>query len=289
MKVFNSLKAGIIRSYKYWKAAVIVWLVSLLLVSVVAIPMKAALLEGLGKSAITENLRDGIDIEVFADLGANLGSLSSYFSSGLFMALLVGYVINVFFAGGLFNGVKGSSACTSLGDFFRASAKNFWSFLYISLIISFITLLLVILIVIIPVAVVSQTEGSSDVAVFRTFVFFSSFFLFVLILILLVADYARAWQVLHDRDVCFKAIGFGFSHTFRTFFASYPLMLIIVTIHALYGWLILSILPGFKPVTGSGIILLFIISQLFFFIKVLLRTWRYGSVTRMMEINALLD
>ena len=58
MKVFNSLKAGIIRSYKYWKAAVIVWLVSLLLVSVVAIPMKAALLEGLGKSAITENLRD---------------------------------------------------------------------------------------------------------------------------------------------------------------------------------------------------------------------------------------
>jgi hypothetical protein len=287
MKVFNSLKAGIIRSYKYWKAAVIVWLVSLLLVSVVAIPMKAALLGGLGKSTITENLRDGINIGVFADLGANFGSLSSYFSSGLFMALLVGYVINVFFAGGLFNGVKGSSANTSLGDFFRVSAKHFWSFLYISLIISFITLLLVILIVIIPVAVVSQSEGSSDVVVFRTFILLSSFFLFVLILILLVADYARAWQVLHDRNACFKAIGFGFSHTFRTFFSSYPLMLIIVIIHALYGWLIFNILSGFKPVTWFGIILLFIISQLFFFIKVLLRTWRYGSVTRMMEINSL--
>lgn len=289
MKVFNSLKAGIIRSVKSWKAAVIVWLVSLILVSVVAIPLKTALLEGLGKSTITEKLRDGINIEVFADLGANLGSFSSYFSSGLFMALLVGYVINVFFAGGLFNGIKELSVNLSSGDFFRASAKNFWSFLCISLVISLITLLLAILIIVIPIVIVSQAEGSSDVSVFRTFVFLSSFFLFVLILILLVADYARAWQVLHEKNACFKALGFGFSHTFRTFFSSYPLMLIILTFQALYGWLILSILPGIKPVSGFGIILLFLISQLFFLIKILLKTWRYGSVTRMMEINALPD
>lgn len=289
MKVFNSLKAGIIRSVKYWKAAVIVWLVSLILVSVVAIPLKTALLEGLGKSTITEKLRDGINIEVFADLGANLGSFSSYFSSGLFMALLVGYVINVFFAGGLFNGIKELSVNLSSGDFFRASAKNFWSFLCISLVISLITLLLAILIIVIPIVIVSQAEGSSDVSVFRTFVFLSSFFIFVLILILLVADYARAWQVLHEKNACFKALGFGFSQTFRTFFSSYPLMLIILTFQALYGWLILSILPGIKPVSGFGIILLFLISQLFFLIKILLKTWRYGSVTRMMEINALPD
>lgn len=40
-----------------------------------------------------------------------------------------------------------------------------------------------------------------------------------------------------------------------------------------------------KPVTGGGVVLLFILSQLLFFIKILLKGWRYGSVTKLMEIN----
>lgn len=40
-----------------------------------------------------------------------------------------------------------------------------------------------------------------------------------------------------------------------------------------------------KPVTGGGVVLLFILSQLLFFIKILLKGWRYGSVTMLMEIN----
>ena len=57
-------------------------------------------------------------------------------------------------------------------------------------------------------------------------------------------------------------------------------------IQALYGWLVLSIITGMKPVTGVGVFLLFILSQLLFFIKILLKGWRYGSVTRLMEINS---
>jgi hypothetical protein len=105
-------------------------------------------------------------------------------------------------------------------------------------------------------------------------------------IIILVADYARAWQVTNESNACFRAIGFGFSQTFRTFLSSYPLMIILLTVQLLYGWLVLSILPGLKPLTGGGVLQLFLLSQFLFFIKILLKAWRYGSVTSMMEQNS---
>jgi hypothetical protein len=49
------------------------------------------------------------------------------------------------------------------------------------------------------------------------------------------------------------------------------------------GILILLILPAWKPVTGRGVFLLLIISQLLLYARLLLKNWRYASVTSMME------
>jgi hypothetical protein len=149
-----------------------------------------------------------------------------------------------------------------------------------------IILLMAVLIIVLPVSIASQSESSPDGGAFKTAIIVTSFFLLVLTLLLLVADYARAWQVSNDNNACFKAIGFGFRQTFRTFFSSYTLMLIMLLVQVLYVRLVLSILTGMKPVKEGGIIILFLISQLFFFIKVLLKTWRYGSVTKLMELDS---
>jgi hypothetical protein len=288
MKIFISIKAGLLRSLKSWNGILIICLCSLLLVSLVAIPLKGALKSGFGNSMITEMLKNGINVEVFADLGATFRSIFSSFSSGLFMSLLVGFLINSFLSGGLFNSLKGLSEKFSAAEFFKASARNFWSFFIITFIISVIIILLIIILIAIPVTIVSQNEIASEGAAFRTGIIATSIFLLFLPILLLVADYARAWQVLHEKDAGFKAVGFGFSRTFRTFISSYCLMLILMIIQALYGWLVLSIIAGMKPVTGGGVFLLFILSQLLFFIKILLKGWRYGSVTRLMEINSVI-
>ena len=288
MKIFIPIKAGLLRTSKSWKGILIIWLCSLLLVSLVAIPLKGALKSGFGNSMITELLKNGINIEVFADLGANFRSIFSSFSSGLFMSVLVGFIINSFLSGGLFNSLKGLSEKFSATEFFKASARNFWSFFIITFIISVITLLLIIIIIVIPVTIVSQNEVTSEGAAFRTAVIVTSIFLLFLPILLLVADYARAWQVLHEKNAGFKAIGFGFSRTFRTFIPSYCLMLILMIIQVLYGWLVLIIIASMKPVTGGAVLLLFILSQMLFFIKILLKGWRYGSVTRLMEINSVI-
>jgi len=289
MKILISLKTGVSGSAKIWKGVLIIWLCSLLLVGMVAIPMKGALKSGFGNSMITEKLKEGINVEALADLGTNLKSMISYFSKGLFMVLIIGFLMNTFFSGGLFDSLKGSAGKFSAAEFFKSSAKNFWSFFVISLIISLIIIALVILVFVIPVSIVGQAKVPPEGAIFKTGIISTSLFLLFLVVLLLVADYARAWQVVNLKNKCFRAIGFGFSQTFRTFFSSYPLMIVLLIVQFLFGWLVLSILSVIKPATGAGILMLFILSQLLFFIKILLKAWRYGSVTKMMELNFQVD
>jgi hypothetical protein len=289
MKILKSLRDGIAGSVKSWKWIIIIWLCSLILASLVTVPMKGALKVGLGKSMITEKLADGINVEVFADLGTILRIMISYFSKGLLMVFLIGFLTNAFLFGGLFDSLKASSGKYSVQHFFMASAKYFWSFFIISLIISLIVILLVFIIIVIPVSLVNQAEISPEGATFKTVIIATSVFLLLMIVLLLVADYARAWQVKQDKNACFKALGFGFRKTFRTFFSSYSLMLILVIGQLLYVWLVFKILPGIKPSSGGGVLLLFILAQSLFFIKILLKTCRFGSVTKLMEVETSLS
>lgn len=286
MKILHSIKSAALRTMNLWKGALIIWFLSLLLVSMLAMPIKGALNSGFGKSMITEKLADGLNFEVFADMGAAFRSIMSFFSVGLFMAILVGFILNAFFTGGVFERLKESSGKFSAGEFFRASAKNFWSFLVISLIISLIILVLAFLIIGIPLSIVGQSDSSPEGALFQTGLIVLSIFFLLLTVLLLVADYARAWQVTMDRNVCFKAIGFGFSQTFKTFLSSFPLMIILLVVQLSFGWLVLKILPGIRPATGAGVFLLFLLSQILFFLKIMLKIWRYGSVTVLMAVNS---
>jgi hypothetical protein len=270
---------------KAWKGVLIVWFVSFLLVSLVASPIKSALSAGLGNSTIADQLKNGINIEVFADLKANFGGIGSYFSKGLLMIVLIWFVVNSFISGGIFNSLRNGSGEFSSQEFFRISAKKFWSICVISLIMSILILSLAIFIVIIPVSLLSTAEKTSEVIIVDTAMLLSSIFLFIVIILLISSDYARAWQVSHEKNACFKAINFGLRQTFRTFFSSYPLMLIIIVIQVLYMWLVLKILHGINPQSGFGIFILFLTSQFLFILKLFLKTWRYGSITSMMESN----
>jgi hypothetical protein len=108
-------------------------------------------------------------------------------------------------------------------------------------------------------------------------------------LFLLVADYARAGKASNSHWSGFTAIGFGFSQTFGELKSSYVLMLFLIMAQIALGVIILLILPAWRPVTGRGVFLLLIISQLMFYIRLLLKTWRYASVTSLMENSSLVS
>jgi hypothetical protein len=284
MNIVLSIRTGFVRALRSWRVVLIDWILTFSIVILVALPLRTALNSWLGSSMITERLANGINFDVIADLGTNFTALISMFSIGFFLVIFIGLLINVFITGGLFNCMKGTNGKFSSSIFFSGAISNFWSYFVIMLIISIIILVVGFLVIVIPI-LIAGGSGSIEGSKLRAFIRFGSIFLLILPLFLLIADYSRAWQVAREKSSCFKAIGFGFSQTFRTFLSSYPMMILILLGQILFGWLVLSILPGMKPDSGGSIFLYFLLSQLLFFIKILLKVWRFGSVTALMEEN----
>jgi hypothetical protein len=285
MKILLAIKSGFSRSLKSWKGILLFWSVSFFSVSLIVVPLKAGLKSSLGSSMITGKLAKGIDIDVLGDLGTNLHSLFSSLTSGLLILSVVAVILNIFITGGLFDSIKSGSAGFSSENFFRASAKNFWSYMIITLMLYIIITALIIVIVVIPVSVASRAESAPEGMVFRILVVCSSAFMLAMMVILLVADYARAWQASRSQSAGFKALGYGFSRTFSTILTSFPLMLIVFVLQAIVAWIMIKVIAGIVPAKGGGVLILFLISQLILFLKLFLKVLRYGSVTSLMEQN----
>jgi MFS-type transporter involved in bile tolerance (Atg22 family) len=283
MKIFHSLKSGFYRALKSRKGVLIVWFSLFLLVLALIYPLRGSFNSAFSNSMITEKLADGFNIEVFADLGSTFGSLISFFTAGFMFIYLIGFILNAFLTAGLFGSVKKENAEFSAQEFFRASSKNFWSFLIISLIITVIIDLFSGILIGVPMMIVANSDTISEKSRITIVIAAVVILLLTLPVFYLIADYSRAWRASHEDNSCFKALGYGFSRTFRKFWSSYIMMVFLIFSQIILGVLILLILPGWKPVTGGGVFLLLIISQLLLFARLFLKTWRYASVTSMME------
>lgn len=283
MEFLNPVISGAVRSVKSIKGVLVIWLSTLLMVSMVALPFRSSIRSVLGASMITEKLKDGINIDVLTDFGGNLATILSALTAGMLLLILSGFLLNVFFNGGLFTTLRPGEEKYSSSQFFRAAGTCFRPFLLITIIMSLILVLLSFIIFGLAFAISGSSGSADEGSGVRAAITGGIISVLLLPVVLLVADYARVWQAASPKKDGFKAIGIGFKQTFRYFFSSYPVMLINLIIQALFSWFVLKFLTGMGPQSGGGIFLLFLLSQFLFIIKILLRVWRYGSVTAMYE------
>jgi hypothetical protein len=285
MKIIAAIKWGLTRSLRAWKGIVILWFISLAMVSMIVVPLKASLNSAFGSSMVTEKLIKGINFDVLGDLGKNLHSFGSSLFAGLILLSLLTILVNVFITGGLFDSLKQGTGKVTSENFFSSSAKNFKSFLLVSLILYLLVIFLMILIIVIPVAIAGNSESAPEGVVFLTFAITFPLFMAVAAIIYLVADYARAYQVASSQALPFKAIAFGFSQTFSTFTSSYPLVVIMLFFQILPGWAMIKLTADYTPSTRGGLVLLFAASQLLFLLRIFFKVLRYGSITSLMDLN----
>jgi len=285
MKIFTHLTSGAVRSIKAWKGVLVIWLLILFLISMLALPVKSGLKSMLGSSMVTELFAETLNIDVITDLITGMGVIMPVLTIGFMLVLFFGFFLNVFVTAGLFSILDNKNETKTMSLFFAGAAANFWSFMIIILTTIAMMMVSAALIGGIPMLIVTGGESGTPEpgAIGETIKIALIILAIILPVFLLVADYARAWQVTHSEKKPFKAIGFGFSRTFSTFFVSYPMMLILVVVQSAFGAITASKLLEEKPDTGSAVFKFFLLAQILFIIKILLRTWRYGGVTSAME------
>jgi magnesium-transporting ATPase (P-type) len=283
MKIINSLKSGLNRAFRVRTAVLLTWLSFFLLSILLIHPLRASLGSAFGSSMITERLADGLDIEVFSDLGKAGKMLVSSLANGVILTFLVAFILNAFLTGGLFGILGKARGKFSAREFFSSAAGNFLPFLGITFVLTVIAafIFLILILVTMGISDMSDNPGGGPNPVIP--VTFSALLFLVIPVLLLVADYARAWRASRDEGSCFAALGFGLRRTFRKFRRSYLLMVILILVQMLLLFVVFLMLPAWRPATGGGVFLMLIVSQLLLILRLFLKTWRYGSVTAMME------
>lgn len=283
MKIINSLKSGLKRAFGVRTAVLLTWLSFFLLSILLIYPLRASLGSAFGSSMITERLADGLDIEAFSDLGNTGKILVSFLANGVILTFLVAFILNAFLTGGLFGILGKAGGKFSAGEFFRSAAGNFFPFLGITFILTLIATFVFMILILVPIGISSSSEnmGGGQQPYIRI-IFVSLLFLIIPVL-LLVADYSRAWRASRDEGSCFAALGYGLRRTFRKIGRSYLMMVSLILIQMLLLFVVFLILPEWRPSTGGGVSLMLIVTQLLLILRLFLKTWRYGSVTSMME------
>ncbi|MBS0011671.1 MAG: hypothetical protein KFF49_09700 [Bacteroidales bacterium] len=284
MRFIKAFSSGAVRAFRSAKALLIIWLLTFTVLAVFSYPLKAFLNSALGNTASTDLLNDGFSLSYFADLGQSFQALMSVLTGGILILLLVFFFLYVFLTGGLFDSLVVNKWSYKPGDYFRASARFFLSYLFIKLLVLLMILIAMFIIIGLPLIIQGAGSSGSEEVTLRLVKILRIVALLILPLFLLVADYSRVWIVANDQRKVFKALGYGFKATFRSFFSSYFFMLIMVIIQGLYIMLVTRFLSGYAPESGTGLFLLFISSQVLFLFKLYLRALRYGGVAELYQL-----
>lgn len=283
MNVLFALKSGWSRSMHSWKGILYQWVMLLIMTSFIVVPLKGIVRSGFRSSMITERFLNGFDVEAFRDMGHVFDGFIAAMSFGVLFLVLINFLANAFITGGLFESVRIEKKENPENDFWQACAGNFFSFFFIQLLIAIIILFTGLLIIAIPGVFITTAKGIAEKTIFQVMLSLSSVFLLILPVLLLVADYSRAWLVSNKCNSFFKAVGYGFRKTFRTFRSSWLLMVMLIAIQLLFLYICFIVLRGSMPDTGNGVFMFFLISQFLFLFRIFLRVARYGSVTALME------
>ena len=285
MKFIKAFTSGAGRALRSIKALFIMWLLTFSMLAVFSFPLKSYINSALGSTASNSILNEIFDIAYFTDMGEAFNPMMSAISGGMLIVLVVFFFLYVFLNGGLFESLLENKWSYKPSDFFRSSARYFLSFLVVMIFVILMTLVAMFIVIGLPIIISQGIDSSgSEERLWKLIPVLRIIAILVLPIFLLVADYARVWLVANNRKKIFQALGYGFKGTFKSFFSSYFFMLIMVLVQGLFVALVLKILGGYTPVTGGGLFLLFLLSQVMFIIKLYLRAVRYGGVATLYQL-----
>ncbi|MCA1757750.1 MAG: hypothetical protein LC649_09870 [Bacteroidales bacterium] len=279
MKIIKAITSGFQRSARASKQILVVWLINTLAISLLIVPFRNLLVNEAGNSMAPDLLKGGTDLAYWLDLMPELSGPFTGFMIGLLALIGVVWLLGVFLSGGLFDTLRANSCGVTIGDFFKASAQLFFPYLWVTLMVTGLIIISALLLLAAPAFILQGGGSLNEELVMKISEILRYVFMAVLLIWLLVADYARAWLAAADKKRVFRALGYGFRATFTTFFTSFLFILFAVALQALLTWGGVTLTSGFQPETGGGLFLLFLLTSVLLILRIFMRTFRYGGIT----------
>lgn len=277
MTVIKTLGKGAAAAVSSYKLILLIWVVTLVMVFIVALPLRSFLSNIFGNSMAVDRLSDGFDLGLAGDMGKQFGYLLSAATSGGLLLLLAGFFLYTFFAGGLFASYASASGSLKMNTFIRESARNFIPFLKIAVLMLAMLAAYTFIIVGIPIIAVTSISSGSTPASGIIYLFGAIWALGIPAWIF-VADASRRWIAATGSGKVFRALSAGFMALKERFWLSYGILLVILVLNAIFVFISFWFAATSIPEKGGMIFLFFLATQLLFIIRLFMKSWRYASV-----------
>jgi hypothetical protein len=265
MKILRSFMTALQRASSEPKMVLVLYLLNVLFAIPLAMAWRSVLDLGLGRSMDSSHLMQGLDFQVLQDfMNLHRDGLSVILAQ-MSWAVFAFMLVNTFLAGGILSALQAPGVKFSASNFFGGCARYFGRFL--RLFIVFVILLVIVgLLMMVICAFVVQALGqnaASEITYLWVMIAAVVLFLLPMMLIVMIADYAKVSVVLSDERSMLKSAGrsaqFVFRHLFGTCGLGLLMLLIPIALVAVYLVLDLSI----GMATNVTIVLMFIIQQIF--------------------------
>ncbi|HTY37174.1 MAG TPA: hypothetical protein VMH23_08680 [Bacteroidota bacterium] len=269
MNIIRAFSSGVRRATAEPKMVVVLYVCNFLLALPIALAFHAALVAGFGSSMAPSSLMSGLDFTTWQDfMGAHGAELSALFGQ-MKWVIILSMLVNTFLAGGILSVLKDSRGGFTASRFFEGCGAYLLRFLRLFVLFA-VVLLVVAMIAGVVMGILTDAltaHSTSEVTDFWVHIFTAFVVLIPMLLVLMIADYAKVGIVLNEETgvmkSAWKAVGFVFSHFFSTLGLEVLMLLVPILLFALYVFADLSI--GMS--SGVTMIIMVLIQQLFIAMK----------------------
>ena len=161
MRLFSVLKRGAIKAAGSYKHLITMWVITLAMILLVAMPLKLGLNMIFSKSFATDRLLSGFDAGLTGDMGPAFGNLLGSATYGGFLLLVAGFLLYTFFAGGLFACYTRSYGSFKVTSFLKSSGYYFFTYLGIGIVVFLLITVWTLVIIGIPAGVTGSVARGS--------------------------------------------------------------------------------------------------------------------------------
>ena len=274
MKTINAYIKGLKRTITSFKMITVIYTITLLLAMMITFPFRSSLKKMVGHSLLPEDLLYNFNFTIFEDLIRNYGDSVMPFIQIMFWVGIVYLIFTVFFSGGILNIFHYEKNRFSMQAFFEGAGKYFLRFFRL-LILTFLLNIIIAIVVYFPLSLVlsGYSETATEKTVFFIVLFGIVIHLLLVILSLIISDYAKIKIVVDDTNKVFKtfweSIKFTFNHLVSTYILYILLLLFPTALIVIYYFVE-------KPINMDSIriiLIMFFIQQIFIWLRIFSKVW----------------
>jgi hypothetical protein len=271
MNVILAFTTGIKRATSEFRMVLLLYVVNVLAVLGLALAFRSVLVEGFGATLATSSLMSEMNYTVLQELLREHWEELGLVLRQVIWFSIIYMLVNTILAGGIIARIREQESGFSLREYFAGCGTYFFRFfrLFLIFVILLIILAPVWAIVLGVLFDVLTANATSEVAWFISFFVMVVLFLLPIMIVILIADYAKISTVLSNTHsmlrTAWRAVKFVFRNFITVISLQLLMLLIPIVLFVIYLWLDLSI-----GMTTVGTIYLMLLLQQSF---ILTRVW----------------